>query len=296
MSLISYEIFDAVVKHESFLRASEVLRISPSAISHSIAKLEDTIGFPLFVRNKRGVKLTDGGEELLPYIRTILNDVENLKQRVAQLNGLEKGTVKIGTINSVCVSWLPDIIRSFAGLYPEIAIEIFQGGYDEVSTWLQSGTVDIGFLSLSRASSLQVAPIYKDPLMCIVPKNFATANAGYITCDDIQNQNFVHQREGYDTETSEFISKHGLTVRTPFHIVDDQSLIAMVESGFGVCIMPELAVKHLHTGNVDAYIFKPEEYRILGLAALNRQLLSPAASKLQGFILAYLADNKIMNV
>ena len=46
MSLINYEIFEAVVKHQSFLRASEILKLSPSAISHSISKLEDTIGFP----------------------------------------------------------------------------------------------------------------------------------------------------------------------------------------------------------------------------------------------------------
>jgi len=296
MSLINYEIFEAVVKHQSFLRASEILKLSPSAISHSISKLEDTIGFPLFIRSKTGVQLTNSGKELLPYIRTILNDVENLNQRVAQLNGLEKGTVRIGTINSVCVSWLPDIIRSFAKLYPGIELNIFQGGYDDVVSWLHSNTVDIGFISISHADSLQVTPVYKDQLLCIVPKGFQPLHSGYITSKDIENQNIVRQREGYDTETNEFINKHGLTVTTQFHIVDDQSLIAMVESGFGISIMPELAIKHLHISNVDSYIFKPEEYRILGLASMNKQFLSPAASRLQDYVLKYLEDNKIMNV
>ncbi len=296
MSLISYGIFDAVVKHGSFLRASEMLKISPSAVSHSIAKLEETIGFPLFIRGKTGVQLTNGGKELLPHIRTILNEVENLNQLVAQLNGLEKGTVKVGTINSVCVSWLPEIIRSYAKLYPTIELQIFQGGYQEVATWIQSGIVDIGFLSTSHAHSLEFIPVYKDPLLCIVPKKYRPLHPGYITSSDIENHNFVHQREGYDTETNEFISKHNLTVHTQFHIVDDQSLIAMVESGFGICIMPELVIKHLHIHNVDAYTFKPEEYRILGLASTNKHFLSPAALKLHSFILTHLAENNIKNV
>ena len=69
MSLYGYEIFETVVEQNSFVKAAHVLNLTPSAVSHAIAKLESDIGFPLFIRNRNGVRLTGEAEKILPYIR-----------------------------------------------------------------------------------------------------------------------------------------------------------------------------------------------------------------------------------
>jgi len=295
MSIFHYEIFNAVVSQKSFAKAAEILNITPSAISHSISKFEKAVGFPLFTRNRMGVQLTHYGEEILPYVQAILKDDEHLTQLVSKLNGLEKGSVGIGTFNSVCVNWMPDIIRSFSEIYPNIEIVIYQGGYDDVENWLNNSIVDLGFVSLSHASNFAVTPVYKDPLLCVVPKGFRCMNPNYVTIDDIRDQPFVYQREGYDAETNAFIKKHSLRVSSKFHVEDDYSLVAMIESGFGVSLIPELVMRKIQS-NVDVYPIVPEEFRIIGLASLNNKRLSPAAQQFRVCLLSFLADHGIKNV
>jgi len=295
MSLGNYEIFDEVVKQKSFIKASEILNLTPSAVSHAISKLEETIGFPLFIRNKSGVQLTNYGEELLQYIRQILKASEYLDQVVSDLNGLNKGTIKIGTFNSVCVNWIPDIIKTFSKLYPNIKCTIFQGGYDDVNNWLKEGTVDLGFITTSYVDDLEVTPLYKDSIMCVLPKSYSPKNQDYVTIDDIKSHNIVCQREGYDAETTKFLKKNGISVNTQFHIEDDQSLVAMVESGFGICLMPELVLRNIQS-EVNTYIIKPEEYRIIGIAYLRKNNLSPSAARLHDFIISHLESKNIINI
>ena len=104
MTLFSYEIFDAVARQGSFNKAAQQLHLTPSAISHAIAVMEEELGFALFNRGKNGVSMTSYGASLYPSIRAVLNSDEALKQSIARLNGLEKGKVKkrfVGTIQSV---------------------------------------------------------------------------------------------------------------------------------------------------------------------------------------------------
>lgn len=63
-------------------------------------------------------------------------------------------------------------MNSFEKEYPDITIEVFQGTYDDVTYWLKNGVVDIGFLSMSSAGDIPIEPLYKDPLVCVVPKGF----------------------------------------------------------------------------------------------------------------------------
>ena len=111
MTLFSYEIFDAVARQGSFNKAAQQLHLTPSAISHAIAVMEEELGFALFNRGKNGVSMTSYGASLYPSIRDVLNSDEALKQSIARLNGLEKGKVKLGVFNSVCASLLPGLLK-----------------------------------------------------------------------------------------------------------------------------------------------------------------------------------------
>ena len=169
MTLLSYQVFKTVAEMGSFRKAADVLGLTPSAISHAIASMEKELGFSLLNRGKSGVTLTNYGEHLMPYVNAVLNSDESLQQVVAEFKGLKQGTVKLGCFSSVCTNFVPSIITSFQKQYPAIAIEVFQGTYDDVSYWIKTGIVDFGFLSTSSAGDLPIEPFYRDPLLCIVP-------------------------------------------------------------------------------------------------------------------------------
>ena len=180
MTLLSYQVFQTVVGQGSFQKAAEILNLTPSAVSHAIASMEQELGFSLFTRNKAGVALTNYGEHLLPYVNAVLNSDESLQQAIAGLNGLKMGNVKVGCFSSVCTNWMTDIIHSFHQRYPDINIELYQGTYADVSYWIKNGIVDIGFLSLSSAGDLPIEPLYRDPLLCVVPKDTVNGKIHHI--------------------------------------------------------------------------------------------------------------------
>jgi len=91
MTLFSYEIFDAVARQGSFNKAAQQLHLTPSAISHAIAVMEEELGFALFNRGKNGVSMTSYGASLYPSIRDVLNSDEALKQGPPERSGKGQG-------------------------------------------------------------------------------------------------------------------------------------------------------------------------------------------------------------
>ena len=279
MTLLEYRIFHAVVQQGSFARAAQVMHITPSAISHAISSLEEACGFALFVRNRGGVTLTHNGAAIYPFIRQVLAADEVLSQTVDEYRGVQRGKVRIGAFDSVCIAWLPEIVTEYKKHFPGVEIEIHQGTYADVINWLKTDVVDIGFLSTESTQELTIQPLYRDQLMCIVPRGFRTRNPGVITPDEMRCETFVVQGDAVDADVQAFMSRHHFTVHASCRVNDDLATISMVESGFGIGVMPALILERYH-GNVDVYPIEPVEYREFGIATLNPAVLPPAVRQM----------------
>lgn len=286
MTLLTYQVFQTAAKIGSFQKAADILGLTPSAISHAISSMENELGFPVLTRSKSGVTLTNYGEQLLPYVNAVLNSDESLQQAVAELNGLKRGKVKIGVFSSVCTNWLPDILRSFQKQYAEITVEVFQGTYDDVYDWLKNGVADLGFLSVSSAKDIPIEPMYKDPLLCVLPKGTRRdSTKPYIDIEEMRAHQFVTQRECTDADIQNFLKENSLRIESNYHVVDDLSTIALVEKGFGICLMPELVMRDIPY-EVDCWPVYPEAARIIGIAALRPESMAPAVRMMYNHILA----------
>lgn len=290
MTLLSYEIFQTIIEQGSFAKAAAMLHLTPSAISHTVSSMEEEIGCALFARSKSGVSLTVAGQQLYPYIQKIITGNKNLQQAIASLNGLSTGRVKVGCTNTVCLSWIPHIIQKFQEDYPQIDIEIFQGSYTDTTVWIRNGIIDFGIISQAATEGLPFLPLYRDDLMCVVPKGYMPSCTQYMTPDDLKHQPFVIQQESCDIDITNFLNKYHLCVRANCHVLDDQSAMAMVECGAGICIMPELFTKTVSC-SVDIYPIRPQEFRVLGVCCMNMELLSPAAREMIKCIKHYLGEN-----
>ena len=276
MTLLTYQVFKTVADIGSFHKAADILGLTPSAISHTISNMESELGFSVLTRSKSGITLTNYGEHLLPYVNAVLNSDESLQQTIAEMNGLKTGKVKIGVFSSVCTNWLPDILSSFQKKYDQIVIEVFQGTYEDVADWIKTGVVDIGFLSVSSAKDIPIEPLYKDPLLCVLPKGAKKSGTKeYMNIEEMRNHQFVTQRESTDADIQNFLKENKLSIQSNYHVVDDLSTIKLVEKGFGICLMPELVMKDI-TYEVDTYKVKPEASRIIGIAAMNPNFMAPA--------------------
>lgn len=296
MSLTVYKIFVTVAEHKSFLRAAQTMSFTQSAISHAISTLESQMGFSLFIRGRNGVELTDSGERLLLHARRILQEKQELDQEVAKIKGLETGSVRIGAFNSVCINWVPDIIKSFRMHHPNIDISVYQGDYYDIAKWVKTRNVDIGFVITEFAEELSSTPLHNDQLLCVTSKNFIPQHIKHATIDDIKNENLILYRKGWNKHAYDIFQKHNLSIiNSHFFLSDDQSVAAMVENGFGICIMPELVLKTLHF-NIRAYPFCPNEFRTIVLCTLKEDHLSPASLEVIKHIQLYIKNNDLMNI
>ncbi len=238
--------------------------------------VEAECGFPLFTRTKSGVTLTAAAEKLMPAIQQMLASSESLEQSIAQTNGMHKGALRLGVFNSACVTWLPKIVPGFRAAFPGIDVQIYQGSYDDITGWLKTGAVELGFLSNSSAHDLDFEPLYDDRLICIAPPDYKPA-AAPAWCGP---RNCAASRSSASsptwTPTSELFQKNDLHVSSQCYIVDDQSMIAMVACGQGLDLMPELMFKEgAASAGCQVLQLEPAAKRSIGLACLSRGALSP---------------------
>ncbi len=291
MTLLSYKIFMTTVEYMSFRKAAEIMELTPSAVSHSISSMEDELGFPLFFRKNNKISLTPNAEILIPYIRQVLMSEDSLELVVDQMKGLERGTVRVGCFNTVCSGWMPEIVRGFNERYPGIDIEIFQGSYKDICGWISNGRIDIGFLSAASAGDIPIEPLYDDRLVAAVPKGFKTSLGNSISIHELAGNRFVLPLENGDADSVKLIRDSGIDVKTSCHVVDDLSVLRMVEAGMGVCILPRMVVDSFDI-DVDSYPIEPESYRVIGLACYEPSKSVPAVKKLYDFIVESIKQDK----
>ncbi len=278
MTLARYEVFNVVVELKSITKAAAALNLTQSAVSYSIANLEAEIGFPLLIRSRSGITLTSNGERMLKHTRTILQSEEKMRQEVALINGISIGTVRIAAFPGVCIQWLPKVMKHFKQEYPSIEVKIFQGGFRDIEDWITNGEVDFGFVALPTLGGLEIMPLKEDRMLCILPRDHPLSNQEKICVQQLKEEDFVILKSGYDNDVKRIIHESRVALKIKFEMADVQSIIAMVESGLGVSMIPELVLKS-SPYKISALSFEPEEYRTIAIAATSLKELSPAAKK-----------------
>lgn len=142
--------FNAVAEHLSIREAARRLNVASSAVSRQIAHLEDALGLPLFEREARRLKLAPAGEILYRHTRRLAIPIETAISELDMLRGLRTGRVRIATIESVGLSFLPRLIAEFGKRHPRIHLDVAVTPASEVTARLAARRVDIGFGFISR--------------------------------------------------------------------------------------------------------------------------------------------------
>ncbi len=277
-NLLKYLAFVKTVDTGSFTKAADSLNYAQSSISKMIADLEKEWGISLLQRNKKGVILTSSGKELLPYARKIVSDFEEIQQKVNEIHGIQSGIVRIGTFASVAINWLPDLFAKFQEDYPGIDYEMLMGDYDEVEKWIDEGRVDCGFLRLPAVGDLDVISLKKDEYKAVLPADHPLAEKEFLDYEDLNGQPFLLLEHGGKTEVSELLEKNHAHPNIRFTTWEDYAIMAMVEQGLGIGVLPEMILKRIPY-QIEVRPFRNPYFREIGLAVKNRTKLTLATEK-----------------
>lgn len=282
----------SAVELGSLKAAAETLGCTQSAVSHSIASLETELGFRLLRRDRSGVKLTDEGERLLPYARGLLSAEEQLRQTAASIRGLDQGTVRIGAFTSVAVHWLPPVLKEFQRDYPKVSFRLLNGDYHDVNEWLSDGSVDIGFVALPCELPCETITLMEDRLLAILPKDSRYASYPRFPLTECEREPFISLLQSSDHDARRALEAAGVKPNVRFYTKDDYAIIAMVEQGLGMSIMPELLLKGRHD-EVLTLPLVPEAKRTIGIAFAAGSLPGPATRRFCDYVVKYVKESGI---
>ena len=289
MNLEKYRALTAVVESGSLTRAAQTLGCTQSAVSHAIASLEQELGFALLRRSRGGVKLTDEGERLLPSVRALLNSAEQLRQTASAIRGLESGTVRIGAFTSVAVHWLPAVLGRFQADFPKVDFRLLNGDYHDVEQWLTDGSIDVGFVNLPCGVKCETIPLMEDRLLAILPKNSRFASYPKFPLVECETEPFISLLQSSDHDARRALDAAGVKPNVRFYTKDDYAILAMVEQGLGMSIMPELLLKGRHDELLTLPLV-PEARRTIGLAVADGERAGPAVRRFADYVLAYVKE------
>lgn len=145
-NLSLYHIFNTVAETGNISKAAKVLYISQPAISKSISKLEQNLELTLFVRNSRGVKLTDEGRVLYEYSKKAFESLTKGEEAIRRITELDIGHIRIGVSTTLCKYILLPYLKSFIEAYPHIKISISCQSTFHTLKLLDEDKIDFGLI------------------------------------------------------------------------------------------------------------------------------------------------------
>jgi DNA-binding transcriptional LysR family regulator len=282
LAILQYEVFLSVVENGSFTKAGEKLGLSQSGVSHNISTLETELGIVLLRRNRNGISLTDAGERVIPHIRQIIHHAKLLEQEAALIQGIEVGSIKIGTFPSFSSRFLPGLIHNFIKRFPGIQIELYEGGYAEIEEWIASGTVDIGFLT-QPSREFETIQLLKDELLVLIPENHRFNTMELVQAESLHNESFIMPKAGCDVLIKRLFKENNVLPNVIFEIEDNNTIISMVQEGLGITIIPKMVLPR-NIPNTRLIPLGTNLYREISIAIKSLKQSSPSIKKFIGIV------------
>ena len=267
----------AAIDKGSLTKAGRELGYTQSYLTQTMKAFEEEIGFPLLVKTNRGVEPTNEARMLLPEMRRLIRCEEKLIQEMAEIQGLHRGTIRIGSFVSTSVYWVPQILEYFQNNYPEVVFQIEELGHDEMIAGLVDGSLDMALMSEpENVTSIDFIPVIEDPMLVAFSKKHDLSAYDYVPTDVLKDYPFIMTYKSYDKDPHKVFEDAGFIPEVKYYSKDDFAVLSMVQRGLGLAILPELTINEF-PGDYDTRMLDPEAYRTLGVGIKSIEDAGPLA-------------------
>ncbi len=288
-----------MVEKGSVTAAAAEMGISQSGLTQLLNSLENELDLTLLVRNRSGIRLTEEGEQLLPLMQEVIDADSRVLAHAASMHRADEApageTIRIGSFTSVAVNWLPDIIYKYSQENPDVRIELIDGGYNNIEKTFKEHPIDFGFVRLPLDFKCKTLPLFNDRLLAVLPQKFDTSKLlpsdqpdSFICPTSLfETEPVISLIDTVDRDAKTIFRSAGIIPNIRFRVEDDFAMLAMVEKGLGIAIMPELMLKNINR-DVRIAQLQPAAFRMIGIAFPDYAHISDAALKFVDFTKKYL--------
>lgn len=244
MEKINAEVFVNVATLGSFKKAADKLGYTQAGISYIINSMEEQAGFRLFEREFGGVRMTEEGRTLLPFMQRLYREEQIVRERVDQLRGLEKGHIRLLSINTVIVCYLPEMLKRFREMYPGIEIELSScDSYEEATKMILSGEADCTFTQLESSDKIELVYLCEQEDMIVVSKDHPLADRDVFPIAEMGDYPYIGPSEDLDPYNYDLARKYNVSLNQIIKLNNDYGCISMIKNGLGFGIYPKVMVE-----------------------------------------------------
>ncbi len=242
-----------VLETGSITAAAEALNYTPSAVSQQIRRLETEVEQPLLERLPRGIQPTEAGALLAAHARRVQAQLAAAEADLAEIAGLRRGQLSIGTFPTVGSSLLPLVVRRFKEAHPQIKLTVHSARFDQLTDMLAYGQVALSLLwdyawNRIPGGEFTLTHLLDDPTALVVGAGHKLARRRIIRLSELADEDWI-VREA-DHPVAEVLDRScrqaGFKPRIAFHANDYQEAQAMVSVGLGIALAPRTAVANRH--------------------------------------------------
>ncbi|MBJ3778106.1 LysR family transcriptional regulator [Acuticoccus mangrovi] len=170
MEIKQLKYFLAVSECGSFSKAAVLFSVAQSALSRHVRSLEEELGAALFYRNGRGVVVTESGNLLIDYARTIVDSAKEVSQKIEMMREAPGGQLVLGVPPTANAILSAPLVHRFRKDFPRVKLKVQEGFSGHVLEWLSTGRIDVGVLyDAPRTSTLVTEPLIEEELFLIGP-------------------------------------------------------------------------------------------------------------------------------
>jgi LysR family hydrogen peroxide-inducible transcriptional activator len=246
MNLRDLKYLVALADHRHFGRAAASCFVSQPTLSTQIRKLEDELGLPLVERAPRKVMLTPAGVEAAARARTIVAEVEQMREAARRSRDPEAGTVRLGIFPTLGPYLLPHVIPNIRERFPQLELLLVEEKSDELLNRLREGRLDAALLALPLDDDqLHAEFLFEEPFLLAVSGQHPLARRHHLDVQELSSQKLLLLEDGHclRDQALAVCRLFGANEKSEFRATSLETLRQMVAADVGITLLPTLSVK-----------------------------------------------------
>ncbi len=246
--IVDLQLFLHVAEARSITHGAERANLALASASARIRGMEEALGVPLLVRNRRGVALSAAGECLLEHARLIAQQVERMRGDLGSFARGLSGTVRLLSNTSAMSEHLPRVLASFLAAHPTIGLELEDRESADIGMAVAAGNADIGIAtSAAVPESLESFPFRDDRLVVVVRRGDGLSAMRHVQLADVVARDFVAlpRESALQRHLAGHAARLGSTMKVRARVTGFDAVCRMVESGAGIAVVPYAAAQRL---------------------------------------------------
>lgn len=266
MDIRQLRYYKEIIEQGSISKAARALNMAQPPLSQLLKKLEQELGTTLIHRYRKKWEVTESGKLLYEYANRILSDTEDVKRQIREIEEGDAGTVRIG-VAPACLNILVDYIAIFRKKYPQIKFNIFTDYKNGLITKLKQREIDLALLlNPGQIDSFDVKPLKKEKTILIVPESWTCFLTEKPTIEEIASLPFIMLGDLEDHslygKILNFFKKHGVSPDIAFQCKDIQMVVALVNRGLGISIIPRMHYQSASFEQITIYEYEEFDLQI----------------------------------